>query len=94
MDWYRVERCLPEPYVPVLARMPGEKPFPTVHEGYITPDGTWVSGMFRRKPGEVTHWAEMPEYPGDDEPDAEEIFTQALADFMRHKEELDHENQT
>ena len=66
MDWINVNRMTPEPFVSVLCRMPGEKPFPTVHEGYITKDGIWVSNYFKREPGEVTHWAEMPTYPGDD----------------------------
>lgn len=47
----------------------GRKPFPTVHEGYISGDGVWVSYGFKRAPGEVTHWTAMPEYPGDDEVD-------------------------
>lgn len=55
------------PIVSVLCRMPGEKPFLTVHEGYISDDGVWVSNFFKREPGEVTHWAEMPTYPGDEE---------------------------
>lgn len=66
MEWINVNRMTPEPFVSVLCRMPGEKPFPTVHEGYITKDGIWVSNYFKREPGEVTHWAEMPTYPGDD----------------------------
>lgn len=67
MDWINVNRLLPEPFVSVLVRMPGEKPFPTVHEGYISGDGVWVSNYFKREPGEITHWAEMPIFPGDDE---------------------------
>ena len=54
---------LPEPYVSVLVNMPGEKPFPTVREGFISSDGIWQSAMFRREPGEVTHWKPMPQPP-------------------------------
>ena len=39
MDWINVNRITPKPFVSVLCRMPGEKPFPTVHEGYISDDG-------------------------------------------------------
>ena len=63
MDWINAKRMTPEPYVSVLVYMPGEKPFQTVHEGYYRPDGKWYSALFEREPEEVTHWAEMPEYP-------------------------------
>ena len=61
--WISVEERLPEPFVSVLVQMPGEKPHPTVREGYISNEGVWVAGHFRRDPDEVTHWAEMPEPP-------------------------------
>lgn len=67
MDWFNVKSCLPEPFVPVLCYMPGEKPFPTVREGCIIDDKKWYAGDFYREKGEVTHWAEMPVFPGDDE---------------------------
>ena len=62
-EWIPVTERLPEPFVSVLAHMPGEKPFPTVHEGFISNDGIWQSEMFRREPGEVTHWQPMPQPP-------------------------------
>lgn len=62
-EWIPVTDRLPEPFVSVLAHMPGEKPFPTVHEGFISNDGIWQSEMFRREPGEVTHWQPMPQPP-------------------------------
>lgn len=65
MDWINVNRMTPKPFVSVLCRMPGEKPFPTVHEEYISEDGVWVAYGFKREPGEVTHWAYMPEFPDD-----------------------------
>ena len=60
-EWISVKDRLPEPFVPVLVQMPGEEPFPTVREGFISNDGIWQSAMFRREPGEVTHWQPMPQ---------------------------------
>ena len=62
-EWISVDDRLPEPFVSVLVQMPGEKPFPTVREGFISNDGIWQSAMFRREPGEVTHWQPMPQPP-------------------------------
>ena len=31
MDWINVNRITPKPFVSVLCRMPGEKPFPNDH---------------------------------------------------------------
>ena len=62
-EWVSVDDRLPEPFVSVLVHMPGEEPFPTVHEGFISNDGIWQSAMFRREPGEVTHWQPMPQPP-------------------------------
>ena len=62
-EWISVNDRLPEPYVSVLVNMPGEKPFRTVREGFISNDGIWQSAMFRREPGEVTHWKPMPQPP-------------------------------
>ena len=62
-EWISVDDRLPEPFVSVLVHMPGEKPFPTVREGFISNDGIWQSAMFRREPGEVTHWQPMPLAP-------------------------------
>ena len=62
-EWISVTERLPEPYVSVLVHMPGEKPFPTVLKGFISKDGIWHSAMFRREPGEVTHWKPMPQPP-------------------------------
>ena len=62
-EWISVDDRLPEPYVSVLVYMPGEKPCPTVRRGFISNDGIWQSAMFRREPGEVTHWQPMPQPP-------------------------------
>ena len=61
--WISVNNRLPDPFVSVLVQMPGEDPFPTVREGFISNDGIWQSAMFRREPGEVTHWQPMPQPP-------------------------------
>lgn len=61
--WISVEDRLPEPFVSVLVQMPGEEPHPTVREGFISDDGIWCAGHFKREPDEVTHWAKMPEPP-------------------------------
>ena len=37
-EWISVDDRLPEPFVPVLVQMPGEEPFPTVREGFISND--------------------------------------------------------
>ena len=62
-EWISVDDMLPEPFVSVLVHMPGEEPCPTVREGFISNDGIWQSAMFRREPGEVTHWKPMPVPP-------------------------------
>ena len=62
-QWISVNDRLPEPFVSVLVHMPGEEPCPTVREGFISNDGIWQSAMFRREPGEVTHWQPMPQPP-------------------------------
>lgn len=63
--WISVEERLPAPFVTVLVHMPLEKPLPTVHAGYISKDGEWVGGMFKRDKDEVTHWMPLPEAPAD-----------------------------
>lgn len=62
-EWIPVERELPHPFVSVLVYMPGERPCPTVHEGFLTNDGTWYAGSFTREADEVVAWRPMPEPP-------------------------------
>ena len=59
--WISVDERLPEQFVSVLVYMPDEYPCPTVHEGYLRPDGKWDAAHYTRTPDEVTHWANMPE---------------------------------
>lgn len=61
--WISVEERLPEQFVVVLVYMPDEYHWPTVHEGYLRPDGKWDAAHYTRTPDEVTHWANMPEPP-------------------------------
>ena len=62
-EWIPVTERLPEPFVSVLVQMPGEEPFPTVREGFISNDGIWHSALYDREPDEVTHWMPLPEPP-------------------------------
>ena len=64
--WISVDERLPEQFVSVLVYMPDEYPCPTVHEGYLRPDGKWDAAHYTRTPDEVTHWANMPEPPKED----------------------------
>jgi hypothetical protein len=62
-EWISVDERLPEPFVSVLVHMPGERPHPTVREGFINKRGKWYAGGFDRLPDEVVSWMEMPEAP-------------------------------
>lgn len=64
--WISVKERLPDAFVSVLVQMPGERPHPTVREGFISHDGIWCAGYFKRDPDEVTHWMPMPEPPKED----------------------------
>ena len=66
LNWISVEERLPEPFVPVLVHIPGDRPFPTVREAFIEKTGLWYSTGFRYEQEEVTHWCEMPEPPKED----------------------------
>lgn len=65
--WISVKDRLPDTFVSVLVHMPGEKPLPAVHEGYLRPDGKWYSAFYEREPDEVTHWLPLPEPPEEEE---------------------------
>jgi hypothetical protein len=62
-EWISVKDDKPKPFISVLVYMPDELPFPTVREGYVSSDGTWVAGGFKREPGEVVKWKPMVEPP-------------------------------
>lgn len=61
--WISVEERLPKQYVSVLVYMPDEYPRPTVHEGYLMPDGIWDAAHYLRNPDDVTHWMPLPSMP-------------------------------
>lgn len=65
--WISVKERLPEPFVSVLVHIPEEEPLPQVHEGFITPDGTWCSVLYVETYGRVAHWMPMPEMPEEGE---------------------------
>lgn len=65
--WISVKERLPEPFVSVLVHIPEEEPLPQVHEGYITPDGTWCSVLYVETYDRVAHWMPMPEMPEEGE---------------------------
>jgi hypothetical protein len=62
-QWISVEERLPTPFVSVLVYMPGERPLPTVHEGFLAREGMWYANHFDREPLEITHWMPLPEPP-------------------------------
>lgn len=53
--WISVKERLPEPFVSVLVHIPEEEPLPQVHEGFITPDGTWCSVLYVETCDRVAH---------------------------------------
>ena len=62
-EWIPVERELPTPFVSVLVYVPTDRPLPTVREGYMAADGTWVSSIHLDKSADVVAWRHMPEPP-------------------------------
>ena len=71
MDWHNVKSSTPEPYTYVLCRLV-VKGTNSVREGFVCGNGTWWCNENFRENGEVTHWAEMPVFPGDYE-DSQEL---------------------
>lgn len=63
MVWKSPKSSPPKDFVSVLCYVPGDAPFPQVHEGYRAEDGVWMVGGYVRDPGEVHAWADMPEPP-------------------------------
>ena len=62
--WISVEERLPEEFLPVIVYMLDEYPCQKVREGYLKLDGYWESAYYSRKPGEVTHWMQIPSTEG------------------------------
>ena len=66
--WIRTADEQPGMFVSVQMHTPGDEPLPTVHEGYLTPDGIWLSVRGEvYTMDEVPYWAPMAEPPKDGE---------------------------
>lgn len=67
--WISAKEQLPNFFESVLINIPGDSPFPTVHEGYLTNDNIWMSLYGEAYTmDEVPFWMPMPEAPKDGEP--------------------------
>lgn len=64
--WISVKERLPRAFYSVLVYIPEEAPMPTVHEGYMTDNGRWISTVYVREFEKVTHWMPLPEPPKED----------------------------
>lgn len=62
--WIRTADEQPGMFVSVQMYAPGDYPLPTVHEGYLTPDGIWISMRGEAYTmDEVPFWKLMSEPP-------------------------------
>lgn len=77
-EWISTKEELPPPYESVLVCMPGEVPFPMIHEGFINNKGVWyVYASAVRTAAEITHWRPIPEPP--------EEFKQSYTEMLKKK---------
>lgn len=67
IKWISVKDEMPAYFVSVLGYIPEQAPFPTVREVYLAPHNNWFFCLATAEYCEVTHWAEMPEPPEEDE---------------------------
>ena len=53
----------------VLVYIPDDEPLPGAHEGYLTPKGDWMLGLYGHavRTTEVTHWMDMPVFTAETE---------------------------
>ena len=65
MNWINVDERLPKEWISVLGYMPDAKPFPPVRECYLVGESFFCPALRSYAP--VTHWAEMPEPPKEEE---------------------------
>ena len=63
IGWFDTESKKPEKFVPVLVYMPDEQM--PVRQGLIGVSGKWYAGGKTRDDEEVTHWAKLPSFGGD-----------------------------
>lgn len=62
--WINPTEQPPNFFESVLIHVPGEHPFPTVHEGYLTPEKVWKSPYGESYTmDEVPFWKPMPKPP-------------------------------
>lgn len=63
-QWINPKEEEPQNFVSVIINTPGDYPLPTVHEGYLTPDGIWITTYGEAYTmEEVTFWMPMPTPP-------------------------------
>lgn len=63
-SWINPTEQPPNFFESVLIHVPGDQPFPTVHEGYLTPAKIWVSLYGETYTmDEVPFWKPMPKPP-------------------------------
>lgn len=62
--WISPEEQQPQNFVSVIINTPGDYPLPTVHEGYLTPEGNWITIYGEAYTmEEVPFWMPMPNPP-------------------------------
>lgn len=62
--WYNAKEEQPQNFVSVIINTPGDYPLPTVHEGYLTPEGIWITIYGEAYTmEEVPFWMPMPVPP-------------------------------
>lgn len=63
-QWISAKEQQPQNFVSVIINTPGDYPLPTVHEGYLTPDGIWITIYGEAYTmEEVPFWMPMPTPP-------------------------------
>ena len=62
--WFNTKEEHPQNFVSVIINTPGDYPLPTVHEGYMTPEGIWITTYGEAYTmDEVPFWMPMPNPP-------------------------------
>ena len=63
-QWFNPKEHPPQNFVSVIINTPGDYPLPTVHEGYLTPEGIWITICGEAYTmEEVPFWKPMPTPP-------------------------------
>ena len=62
--WINPKEEQPQNFISVIINTPGDYPLPTVHEGYLTPEGIWITTYGEAYTmDEVPFWKPMPTPP-------------------------------